>query len=71
MNEKVLIHYVARLAQMCGFLDEKKYRDVCIREEFDQLRKIDKLKVEEIEIKLAQKYSMQQDTIHKIIYIKD
>jgi hypothetical protein len=70
MNEGIIKHYIAQLAQMCGFLDEKKYRDICIREEFAQIRNEEKLTVEKTEIKLAEKYSVQPETIHKIIYLK-
>lgn len=68
MNEKVIKHYVAQLAQMCGFLDEKKYRDICIREEFTQLRTEQKLTMEKAEVFLGQKYKLKPETIHLIIY---
>lgn len=70
MNEKIVAHYIAKFAQMYGFLDEKKYRDFCIREEFDQLRTLEKLTMEKSEIHLAKKYGLEPETIHLIIYKK-
>lgn len=70
MNKDIIPHYIARFAQMFGFLDEKKYRDFCIREEFDQLRTLEKLTMEKSEIQLAKKYGLEPETIHLIIYKK-
>ena len=74
MNKQIIPHYIAKFAQMFDFLDERKYRDFCIKEDFEKLR-TSGMKVEEIELELSQrfsseKYPLQPETIHKIIYTK-
>lgn len=73
-STKKLPHYIARLAQDLGFLDERKYRDFCICEQFEQLRQ-DGLTVEKIELKLSLMFTTKKDklspeSIHQIIYRK-
>ena len=72
MNKEIIPHYIAKFAQLFGFLDERKYRDFCIKEDFEKL-KLQGMKVEEIEIKLSKTYSSElysitPETIHFIVY---
>lgn len=66
------LHDIAALAQKCGILDEKKYRDLCIKEEFQKLKN-EGVKTEDAEIIISEKYSykgneIKPETIHFIIY---
>ncbi len=70
--ENTLLHEIAALAQKVGILDERKYRDLCIREEFEKLKR-ECVKTEDAEIILAEKFSnkftdLKPETIHGIIY---
>ena len=72
MNKEIIPHYIAKFAQAFGFLDERKYRDFCIKEDFIKM-KSEGMKVEEIEIKLSEKFSSENhpltpETIHFIVY---
>jgi len=62
-------HIIAALAEQYGFLDQRKYRDYCIREEFYKLRESeDKQTIEDVEQILGEKFSLGVDSIHKIVY---
>lgn len=65
--EQNYIHEIARLAQLAGLLDELKYRDFCIKEEYEILRK-EGLRLEQAEKILSEKYALSSDSIHKIVY---
>lgn len=74
MNKEIIPHYIAKFAQLFGFLDERRYRDYCIKEEFAKMKN-NGMKIEQIELELSQrfstkKYPLQPETIHKIIYTK-
>lgn len=74
MNKEIIPHYIARFAQDLGFLDERKYRDYCIKEDFDKM-KAEGIKVETIELLLSERYSSAQypltpESIHDIYYRK-
>lgn len=67
---KSIIHDIAAIAQKLDILDELKYRDYCIREEYESLyenRKSLSLSGDQIELKLGEKYALSQDSIHRII----
>ncbi|OGU58292.1 MAG: hypothetical protein A2V66_03635 [Ignavibacteria bacterium RBG_13_36_8] len=67
MSEIKLIHEIARLAKELGILHETRYRNLCIREDFERMKKANK-KVEAIELELAEKYIASVENIHKIVY---
>lgn len=65
---------VARFAQEFGFLDERAYRDFCIREKFKVLRG-EGMKMEKIEMRLSEEFSnddrkLTPESIHRIVYNK-
>jgi hypothetical protein len=66
MSGKSLIHYVAKEAKLLGFLDETAYRNVCIVEDFEQLRS-EGYKYTDAENILAEKYLLAPGYIHKIV----
>lgn len=75
MTKEIIPHYIAKFAQLFGFLDERKYRDFCIKEDFEKM-KSGGMKVEQIELDLSQKYSteiypLSPESIHRIIYFKN
>ena len=75
MNKEIIPHYIAKFAQELGFLDERKYRDFCIKEDFEKM-KSEGIKVERIELELSSRYSSSQypltpESIHRIIYYKN
>ncbi len=74
MNKEIIPHYIAKFAQVCGFLDERKYRNFCIKEEYEKMRAAG-MKVEEIYIELSQRYStekypLQPESIRTIMFRK-
>lgn len=67
-----MVHEIASLAKELDILNERKYRDLCIKIEFDKMRK-EGITVEEAEILLAEQFSyddakITDKTIHGIIY---
>jgi len=60
-------HLIARLARELGFLDEIKYRNICIREDLIELRE-NGLTVEKAELSLSEKYFLSPERIHSIVY---
>ena len=74
INKDLIGHYIASFAQMFGFLDERKYRNFCIKEEYEKMRTAG-MKVEEIYIELSQRYStekypLQPESIRTIMFRK-
>lgn len=75
--DKIIIHQIAAMALHLGFLDEVKYRDYCIREEFRDMKNRSNdsndclLSTDEIEIELGDKYNITPESIHRIIYKKN
>jgi len=74
LTEILIPHHIAACAKAYGFLDEKEYRDFCIREQFNK-RRSEGMKVEKIELELSeefssQKYPLTPESIHDIIYRK-
>ncbi len=70
--DEIIIHQIAAIAQRLGILHERAYRDMCIRLEFDRLKK-QGVKVEEAEIILSKRFSSKKnkltpESIHRIIY---
>lgn len=62
-----IAHAVAKAADELGFLHSTKYRNYCIVEEFEKLRKED-VSVETAIFQLAGKHSLTFDSVSKIIY---
>lgn len=60
----VLVHEVAILAKKSGILDENKYREYCIYEEYIKLKSN---RVKNIVYKLSEKHNLSQERIYKII----
>lgn len=74
MKSEIIPHYIAGFAQLYGFLDERAYRDFCIKEEFKKMKN-EGMKMEKIELFLSDKYStkqfkLTQESIHRIVYSK-
>ena len=72
--QKQHIHFIASMAQDLGILHEMNYRNLCIKIEFEKLRKEGKT-IEKIEIILSEKWSNKRkkltpESIHRIIYQK-
>jgi len=72
VNNELLIHEIAELAQNLGILNERAYRDLCIRIEFEKLHNSG-AKVEDIEYELAEQFSSKEikitpESIHRIVY---
>ena len=64
----------AKIVEFYGFLDDRKYRDYCIKEDFAEMRKAG-MKVEKIELELSERYSTEKnpltpESINGIIYRK-
>jgi len=65
-------HEIALRSQQFGFLDERAYRNFCIKEEYDILKN-DGMKKEDAVILLSDKWSskhakLSPETISQIIY---
>ena len=74
LKYELAIHYAAAFAQSFGILNERAYRDLCIRLDFEKMRTQGK-KVEDIMYELAEKYSIKESKISekailKIVYGK-
>lgn len=69
MTTPLLIHEVARLAKHCGILNDKAYRDCCIREDFNKLRS-ENITVQDAEYDIAKKYNISPERVHTIVYKK-
>jgi hypothetical protein len=68
--DKIIIHQIAAMALYLGFLDEVKYRNYCIKEEFeDNIMEAGK-STDELENELGVKYSLSPEYIHQIVYKK-
>lgn len=60
----VLVHEVAIIARKTGILDENKYKEYCIYEEYKVLKS---KRVKNIVYKLSEKHNLSQERIYKII----
>lgn len=74
MNKEIIPHHIAALAKEYGILSERKYRNLCIQQEFTRLRNAG-MKVERIELLLSEQFSTKEypltpESIHDIIYRK-
>ena len=70
MTDKI-IHSIATAAAELGILNETAYRNLCIRKEFEKLRREGKdmgTTVEEVVLTLADKYSLSYELVMKIVY---
>ncbi len=70
--EELIVHEIANIARNLGILNERAYRNLCIRMDFDKMRR-EGVRVEEAEIILSEKYSSAKskitpETIHSILY---
>lgn len=69
MEKDALPHEIAGLALRLGFLDETKYRDYCVREDYE-IKKNEGMKNSEIIKFLCEKYSSSMENIRAIVYKK-
>ncbi len=72
MNKEIIPHYIAKFAQAFGFLNERKYRNFCIKEEFEKMKNAG-TKIEDIELILSERFSTEKypispERIHDIVY---
>ena len=70
--EEIIVHEIANIARNLGILNERAYRNLCIRMDFDRMRR-EGVRVEKAEIILSEKYSdakskITPETIHSILY---
>jgi len=69
---ELILHETAFKAQKFGFLNERAYRDVCIRLEYDRLKNKG-VKLEDAEQILAKQFTslrhkITAESIHRILY---